>query len=394
MRLYTFEIYNKIRDLDGYIYNLIPKVDMIISLTLCQKKLECSNYIKDEIQKENETIIKDISDFEYREEVFFRITKRISKNKYEVEFYDYFKNNNVCILPCNVFYKYQQTKDEYKSEVSSKYIELYEEKNSKDLKKNKRNKFYMDDLLNNKLSFEDIVDKFNLDYYEILKLYESKYINDVQFKLGIKKILKINKEYKNNIKIKYNPDKNIEGTHIFSGNLNKSKWLKQGDKITCYLNNIHYIPIRDNKIAINKPFYYRFPIIENNAISDWNGIMLNKNILDHLIPGNIVRTCLTLIDKKTNKTITNMVLYFRIIIINNDIILGLVDDPYWNYALSEYNLEYIKNNFIMFNKRNISEIPISWNDNLKIFKLKKINPKYFISGYREETEGTQYDLFE
>lgn len=378
MRLYTFEIYNKISDLDGYVYNIEPKIDMIISLTLCQKKLEDPNYIKEKIEKEDKLTIKNISQFEYKEEIFFKITKIIGKNKYEIEFYDFFTNNKVYIPDYKVYYKYYQTRNEYNQEVINKYETLMGQKDNS----------YLDDLLNNKISIEDVIDEYNLSYYDVEKLHNSKYINNIQFNLGIKKIMKKHKKYN----LKYDPNKIMEEEYDFDGCLSKSKWLKSNDRITCYLNNIHYIPIYINKLKIEKPFYYRFPIIEDNDINDWNGNILDKNILNYLIPGNFVRTCFTLIDKKNNKEITGMILYFRIINIKEDIILGILSDPYYTRDLKLYNLDYLKDNFMTFNKRNISEIPVPWNENMKNYKLTK-NYGYTITGYREKNEEIKYDIF-
>ncbi len=409
MRLYELDIYKNRIDLDGYALDIVPEIGMIVSLTLCQKELEIPIGIKKYIENRHSVSVKEISKVEYKEEVFFKIIDIVNKDKFVLEFYDYFTNGQIYTpfqQSVNIKYKSTQSKEQYKNEITWKYEEFEVEKlksenfgkpifNIFESRANIVKKEFQNDLAYGIINIEDAIDKYNLSYYEVRTLHKEKYINDTQFKSANKKFIKINTQHPIDIS-SYDSeaifDHNANECYL-GGKITQSKWLKLGDTITSNLNNIHYVPIKVNKLQITKPYHYKFRIVPTNEISEWGGRIFGKDILDQLIPSNKVRCQFTRVDKNDRETFGG-VYYFNIISVNNNEITGTLCDYYLNFNDCP-DMEQIMGHFITFNKQNISEIPIEFegNENLNNYKFKNNNYGFAMSGHRLESEDTLYDIF-
>ena len=98
------------------------------------------------------------------------------------------------------------------------------------------------------------------------------------------------------------------------------------------------------------------------SVTDWSGRLLNKRALNLLCPGCFVRICVS-----NTKTGNSEALYFEIIKIKDGTFWGITQDT---YRIDDY-VGLSDESVFTFRKKDISEIPISWQPRAIRKKLKK-----------------------
>jgi hypothetical protein len=243
-----------------------------------------------------------------------------------------------------------------------------------------------------KMSIADAIHQADLTLHELKVLLEQGYITVEQFHQGRPLIKQRMQQLKAARRAEFDAagstTHQVDECLVTGGTCAASRWLKAGDRITCYTNNLHYVPAQLNQLSIDKPYHYRFQVVPRNAIADWSGAILDSSVLNWLMPGNTMRCCFAVIDTKTNQGIAGGAWYFSIVSIDSDRVLGEVLDTY--YSPAQFGLAQQFGNYVSFFKRNISEIPLGWSDNLKAFSKIKYGFGFAVSGAREETQ--QHDV--
>lgn len=381
-RPYSLETYSRVMDLDGFPCDVTPRVGLIVSLTLLQEKA-------DEIREIDGRPVLNANPIKvhHHEEVFFRIVELLNDTHFRVEFYDFFGNDKVS----HVLQK-------------SRYVTITTPITADD-RKNMADEFYLqarppravypqsaklqNDLRTGKTSIEEAIERADPTLRELAVLSEQGHVTAEQLQQGRLLIRKRMQPLKaaRRATVPATAMHEVETSFKYGGTCAPSRWLKAGDCITCYANNLHYLPAQLNKLPIAKPYYYRFQVVPRNSIASWGGAILDPCVLDWLVPGNTVRCCFDVIHTATGGEMGGGAWYFNIVCIDGDRVLGQVLDTY--YSPDDYGLVQQFGNYVWFFKRNISEIPLSWSDNLKDFNKIKHGFGFAVSGARGETE---YDI--
>lgn len=378
-RPYSLETYSQVMDLDGFPCDVTPRVGLIVSLTLLQEKADEIREIKDRAVLNANPI-----NVHHREEVFFRIVELLNNTHFRVEFYDFFGDEKVShVLQQRRYVTITTpiTADDRKNMADEFYIQARPPRYmSAKLKKQLRS---------GKKSIEEAIEAADPTLRELAVLSEQGHVTAEQLQQGRLLI----KERMQPLKAARRATAPATATHEietsfqFGGTCAPSRWLKAGDRITCYANNLHYLPAQVNKMPIAKPYHYRFEVVPRKSIASWGGEILDPCVLDWLVPGNYVRCCFNVIHTATGREMGGGAWYFNIVCIDGDRVLGQVLDTY--YSPDDYGLAQQFGNHVWFFKRNISEIPLSWSDNLKDFNKIKRGFGFAVSGIRGETE---YDI--
>lgn len=401
MRLYSLQHYDQFVDLDGYAFETELKIGMIISLTLCQKELEEPQEIKESIEKDHGITVHSLPKLAYSEEVFFKIVSILGKDKFEIEFYDWFSNGHIYLpLSASRFHYYAtQSREMYNRAL----VEEYEAEVEKQRKINKQSRtatawnykaIDLDDLAHGRTTITEIIERRNFSYFDVRHLLRDKYIDDTQFKTAQQWFQRKHQNtYRQLVPHQFDP-KEIKKQEFYEqrmgGETQISRWLKVGDKITCHLREVHYVPIQANKLKeIGKPYAYQFYIISHNEIRNWSGETLDDCVLDLLQPGDMVRAEFNLIDLATNQQGSGWCGYFKIITVSDDWLFAVLTDTYNNCPQLYPEIQHIFGNLLTFRKRNISEIPLTWTENKKLreFKLIKKGFEYAATGSGYSKEG-------
>src|SRR5665648_78244 len=190
MRLFFLKHYDEFVDLDGYAFETELKVGMLISLTLCQKELEEPKEIKENIEKDHGITVHSLPKLPYSEEVFFKIVSIIGKDKFEIEFYDWFSNGHVFVPLSELCFPYYAT--ESREMYNHALVEEYESELDKQRKLNKKVKtaaptanykaIDLDDLAHGRITIVELIERRNFSYFDVCRLLREKYIDDTQFK--------------------------------------------------------------------------------------------------------------------------------------------------------------------------------------------------------------------
>ncbi|CAF3825587.1 unnamed protein product [Rotaria sp. Silwood1] len=159
----------------------------------------------------------------------------------------------------------------------------------------------------------------------------------------------------------------------------ESRYLKNGDIIHINFENIHYLPLDMNKINDFQKYTYKFTKIPKPMA--WSGALFEDGdaILSSLQVGNTVRCCFEKIPIDSNQPDCGCggAWYFNIIQIIDNIVYGILKDPY--YDPKDYNLN--EGDILIFNKDSISEIPHTWESNSNLQYFTVLDVGYSPTGY-------------
>ncbi|CAF3215260.1 unnamed protein product [Rotaria sp. Silwood2] len=169
----------------------------------------------------------------------------------------------------------------------------------------------------------------------------------------------------------------------YNNNNTESRYLKNGDIIHINLENIHYLPLDLNHMNDFQKYTYKFRKIPKPM--SWSGTLFEDGdaVLSSLQVGNTVRCCLEKILIDGNQVDNGGgAWYFNIIQIIDNIVYGILEDPYYNPK--DYNLN--QGDILVFNKDNISEIPHTWKSNSNLQHFTVLDVGYAPTGYIRELD--------
>jgi len=131
--------------------------------------------------------------------------------------------------------------------------------------------------------------------------------------------------------------------------------MNMGNMIRCKDENIHYVLsfLNPNKVINNNITVKNLFILQE--VMNWNGVVLENEILNHVTVGNIVRVPLEYPNGYCG-------FYFRIIDQIDDVFYGVWEDPYNSGWFDDMNREKVPW-LVRFKKCHISEIPTTWEGN-------------------------------
>jgi hypothetical protein len=236
---------------------------------------------------------------------------------------------------------------------------------------------------NSVINIKNIIDEYNDILNKKKSINYEKYSEQNQ----LKNIYEYKKwSYVLFLKIVKNKNNKIYGEVIDWLYSKDTQILKIGDIISFKKHEILFFPsdmnnsAKYNKYLIRKIEYYGF---NSPVLTDWNGRILDKSIINLLELDNIVRIQFRV---KYGEITINTLYYVKILSIKDDKYYGIIQDYYlMNYNYKESEMIYDRSIddimgypispgiVVKFNKNSIMEVPIDWNDNLK--NLKNIYPK-------------------
>jgi len=335
MRLYTLEIFDVMKNIDGNIIQKTIEKNDIISLILSSKK---------EI---------------YYEEIFFKVIE-VFYNFFLIDVIDYLGNENVMQIGDERIKKLN-FKNEYREVSDSEFEEFFQDFQATNLK-NRFNFYQVQKQFYKKEISEEEFEKFKNEYMKACKeytkeMYIENYILKGRFIKKAGKLYWNRKNYPNLV-----------------SKLVKSKFLKVGDKIKCNLKNIHYCVFSKQK---------QYEVIYNlcSHITNWNGnIIEGKNLC--LEPNNIVRISTMLVNISTGKSISDCGgIYYTIIKkLNDEFYLAFSNDNYWyDDFFTGYSI------YVVISTSTIMEIPFFLEENKNLLKYENYTGKSY------PVTGSNYD---